>query len=109
MNRRNYTLHVALAGALVVLAAAAGRVERWEGRQGVAVKREAVAVAAPPVGEPPAAGADEAEDLADAEVLARFKPGASVERMKEIAASLNAEVEEEMESGEWLAAIDDTD
>ena len=30
MHRRNYTLHVTLAAALVLLAAAAGRIERWD-------------------------------------------------------------------------------
>jgi thermitase len=105
MNRRNYTLHFALAGALVVLAAAAGRIERWEGsrapRPSVAVKETAPA-AAP---RPPAAFEEEGE----AEVLVRFKPGVSQERMEEIAASLNDRVEDEIEAVEGLAAIDDLD
>ena len=109
MNRRNYTLHIALAGALVVLAAAAGRIERWEGRQEVEVKREVVVV-------PPAAPAThppftiyEGEEGDEPEVLVRFKPGVSVERMDEIAASLNDRLEDEIESVEGLASIDDLD
>jgi thermitase len=109
MNRRNYTLHLLLAGALVALAAAAGRIERWEVRHEVAVEREAaVATAA----EPPAVTLDEGDDSEasdDAEVLVRFKPGVSEERMEEIAASLNDHVDDEIESVEGLAAIDDLD
>ena len=106
MNRRNYTLHIALAGALVVLAAAAGRIERWEGRQEVELKREVVVV--PPAAQPPLA-AVEGEEGEEAEVLVRFKPGVSVERMDEIAASLGDRVEDEIESVEGLASIDDLD
>jgi thermitase len=106
MNRRNYTLHIALAGALVVLAAAAGRIERWEGRQEVALKREVVVVT--PAAQPSVA-VSEGEEGEEAEVLVRFRPGVSVERMKEIAASMNDRVEDEIESVEGLASIDDLD
>jgi subtilisin family serine protease len=106
MNRRNYTLHFALAGALVVLAAAAGRVERWEGRREVTVRREVVVV--PPAAPPPLA-AVEGEEGDEPEVLVRFRPGVSVERMDEIAASLGDRVEDEIESVEGLASIDDLD
>ena len=108
MNRRNYTLHLALAGALVLLAAAAGRIERWEGKQEVVLKRVLVAVPAAPVANPPLV-VGEGEDHNDAEVLVRFKPGVSEERMEEIAASLNDRVEDEIESVEGLTAIDDLD
>jgi subtilisin family serine protease len=108
MNRRNYTLHLALAGALVVLAAAAGRIEHWEGKQEVGLKREMVVVPAAPVANPPLV-VGEGEDHNDAEVLVRFKPGVSEERMEEIAASHNDRVEDEIESVEGLTAIDDLD
>src|SRR5215212_1745064 len=105
MNRRNYTLHLALAVALVMLAAAAGRVERWEGKREVVPKRELVV--APAADPPPVVG--EGDEPDDAEVLVRFKPGVSEERMQEIAASLNDRVEDEIESVEGLTAIDDLD
>src|SRR5215207_3673824 len=108
MNRRNYSLHFALAGALVVLAAAAGRIERWEGRRAGDPPRYRVAVreTAPPAAPRTTARPDEE---GEAEVLVRFKPGVSGERMREIAASLNDRVEDEIESVEGLAAIDDLD
>ncbi len=107
MNRRNYTLHFALAGALVVLAAAAGRIERWEVKREVVLKREVTVVPPAPAAYPPLVVGDDGER--EAEVLVRFKPGVSEERMEEIAASLNDRVEDEIESVEGLAAIDDLD
>jgi thermitase len=110
MNRRNYTLHFALAVALVVLAAAAGRVERWEGNRAPryrVVVKETAPPAAPAVNPPPVVG--EGEESDEPEVLVRFKPGVSEERIEEIAASHNDRVEDEIESVEGLAAIDDLD
>ncbi|MET0647965.1 MAG: S8 family serine peptidase [Pyrinomonadaceae bacterium] len=110
MNRRNYTLHIAVAVALVVLAAAAGRIERWEGSRSVSIGvRREVAVAPPaPIADRPAVAVGD-EDFDDAEVLVRFKPGVSQERVEEIAASLNDHVEDEIESVEGLTSIDDLD
>lgn len=108
MNRRNYTLHFALAGALVVLAAAAGRIERWEVRREVKIstKRE---VAVAPVADPPVVRRGEGEEGNEPEVLVRFKPGVSEERMKEITTSLNDRVEDRVEAVEGLTSIDDLD
>src|SRR5215207_8190783 len=108
MNRRNYSLHFVLAGALVVLAAAAGRIERWEGsRVGDAPRyRVVVKETAPPAAPRTPATLDEE---GEPEALVRFKPGVSEERMQEIAASLNDRVEDEIESVERLTAIDDLD
>src|SRR5919205_476360 len=112
MNRRNYTLHIALAGALVVLAAAAGRIERWEGnRGGVFLKGEVAIVPSAEVEETQEAGEaeEEGDGIRDAEVLVRFKPGVSEERIQEIAASRHDRVEDEIESVEGLTSIDDLD
>jgi subtilisin family serine protease len=107
MNRRNYTLHFALAGALVMLAAAAGRIERWEWQQHT--ESSGGSVVGVRVADPPALVASDEEEREDVEVLVRFKPGVSEERMEEIAASLNDRVEDEIESVEGLTAIDDLD
>jgi subtilisin family serine protease len=109
MNRRNYTLHLALAGALVVLAAAAGRIERWEGRRTVVRQREVAVTSIAPAADRPAVTVGEDEERDDAEVLVRFKPGVSEERRQEIAAALNDRVDDEIEAVEGLAAIDDLD
>jgi subtilisin family serine protease len=112
MHRRNYTLHLTLAAALVVLAAAAGRIERWDWKRGGEPGGRGSAVVVRTSDEPPApreTEAPEAEGVRDAEVLVRFKPGVSEERVEEIAAGLNDRVEDEIESVEGLAAIDDLD
>ncbi|HEX6183822.1 MAG TPA: S8 family serine peptidase, partial [Pyrinomonadaceae bacterium] len=109
MHRRNYTLHVMLAAALVVLAAAAGRIERWDWKRDEAparvVVRAPVAPAVPEVAEELSEVAEES----DAEVLVRFKPGVTVERVVAITARLNDRVEDEIESVEGLTSIDDLD
>ncbi|HEY0174586.1 MAG TPA: S8 family serine peptidase [Pyrinomonadaceae bacterium] len=113
MHRRNYTLHLTLAAALVVLAAAAGRIERWEWKRGADAPGGGVGRVVVSTTEAPAAprAAEESEEGFDseAEVLVRFKPGVSDERMAEIAASLGDRVEDEIESVEGLASIDDLD
>jgi subtilisin family serine protease len=111
MHRRNYTLHVTLAAALVLLAAAAGRIERWEWKRGAHAPVGAGGGVLVRTGEAPAVprAAEESEEDFDgeAEVLVRFKPGVSDERVEEIAASLGDRVEDEIESVEGLASIDD--
>ena len=106
--RRNYTVHFVLAAALVTLAAFAGQVARWESNHkkpscATTGWRPAthVLTAEPPKG---------AEDFrGDADVLVRFREGVSEERIQAIAARLNDRVEDEIESVNGLAAIDDLD
>src|ERR1051326_6360157 len=93
MNRRNYTVHLALAAALVLLAAVAGQVSRWDWRGHVTGPRLSVRVETPQ--------RDEAEDTDAApqtsgpennyrhEVLVRFRHGVSEERIQSIAARLH--------------------
>ncbi len=109
MNRRNYTLHFALAGALVVLAAAAGRIERWEVERTRRGTKWSSGRRRRPGRVVPAARRSVEGEESEPEVLVRFKPGVSEERMQEIAASLNDRVEDEIESVEGLTAIDDLD
>src|SRR5919107_1175143 len=109
MNRRNYTVHVALAAALVLLAAAAGRIERWQ--RGRAWEPRMVKQTAPPrrVSPEDERARRERENTGEPEVLVRFRAGVSEERIQAIAAGLHDRVEDEIESVEGLAAIDDLD
>jgi subtilisin family serine protease len=108
MNRRNYALHLTLAGGLILLAAVAGQVSRWEWRHGAGEPRLVVETRreqSPQVGE-----ADEADALlSEAEVLVRFRPGTSRERIERLAEGLNDGVEDEVEAVEGLYSIDDSD
>jgi subtilisin family serine protease len=103
MKRRNYTVHFALAASLVMLAALAGQVSRWESRRGRFVPRSA----SPRVLTAPPRAAESFRG--DADVLVRFRAGVSEERVQAIAARLNDRVEDEIESVEGLATIDDLD
>src|SRR5919107_6166631 len=109
MNRRNYTVHVALAAALVLLAAAAGRIERWQ--HGRAWEPRMVKQTAPPrrVSPEDERARRERENTGEPEVLVRFRAGVSEERIQAIAAGLHDRVEDEIESVEGLTAIDDLD
>jgi thermitase len=106
MKRRNYTVHFALAGSLVLLAAVAGQLQRWESRRVEFAPRQA----APRLRAVPAAPQRSAEEFrGDADVLVRFRAGVSEERIQAIAARLNDRVEDEIESVAGLASIDDLD
>lgn len=104
MKGRNYTVHFALAAALVLFAALAGQVGRWESKRAKFELRQVP----PPVRavEPPRV----LESFrGDADVLVRFRAGVSEERKQAIAAGLNDRVEDEIESVEGLTSIDDLD
>jgi thermitase len=108
MNRRNYTVHLALAAALVLLATVAGRVQRWEWKKQVVLERERVSTRTV-VTAPRGASVAGDDEEGDPEVLVRFKPGVSEERIEAITSRLHDRVEDEIESVEGLAAIDDLD
>jgi subtilisin family serine protease len=111
MNRRNYTVHLALAAALVLLAAVAGQVSRWDWRGRSGRPQLSVRVETPQ--------GDESEDTNAApqtsglennyrhEVLVRFRHGVSEERIQSIAARLHDRVEDEIESVDGLVAVED--
>ena len=69
MHRRNYTLHVALALGLITLAAAVGRIERWEWKRGDVTRRVvelAPAAPAAPRGAEVSEAAEERDSVGDA-------------------------------------------
>ncbi len=102
MNRNNIWIHIGLAVVLLSLAAVVGQIERWRvmlKSNNTEVKR----VEKKLTDARKSLGADEAE------VLVRFKPGVSVERIKAIAAANHDSMTDEIESVSGLAAIDDLD
>lgn len=107
MNRKNFIGHLALALTLVLLAAVAGQIRRWHNEQHNMPREEA----APSVSDNSAddESNDADENTSNAEVIVRFKPGTSVETIKNIAAQHNDEVEDEIEAVNGLAVIEDED
>jgi thermitase len=104
MNRNNIWIHIGLAVVLITLAAVLGQLGRWQGSLRTARTNEdkVLKAQAPSAPERPLE-ADEAE------VLVRFKPGVSLERIRSIASGNHDRLEDEIESVDGLVAIDDLD
>ena len=102
MNRNNIWIHIGIAVVLVTLAAVIGRIERLKialvDPPIASVKKAPVSVKAVPV-----------SVRNEAEVLVRFRPGVTLDQIKQIAAANNDAVEDEIESVNGLTAIDDLD
>ena len=103
MNRRNFIWHAALALFLVAVAAFIGQIKRSIDR------------GAPSFVKTPSAEFSDAEQTPpDAyrearDVLVRFRPGVTRERIEEITDSLNDQVDDEIESVEGLVEVNDLD
>jgi subtilisin family serine protease len=109
MNRTNFIPHIALAVVLILIAALAGQVRKWQKqwRQHVTImpaneKRHE------PINNIEAAPY-ERRDLTPPEILVKFKPGVTQETIKGITTGLHDQVEDEIESVAGLQAIDDID
>jgi thermitase len=107
MNRNNFLPHVALALILVLVAAFAGQLRKWQWKRAVRImpgadkRHDAINNAE--------LASDEPNEFAPPEVLVRFKPGVSAETIKRITSGLHDRVEDEIESVPGLEAIDDLD
>ncbi|HYP54166.1 MAG TPA: S8 family serine peptidase, partial [Pyrinomonadaceae bacterium] len=102
MNRNNLLGHVALALTLVLVAAFAGQVRRWNRQAELLPPPPPAVVEAPPV--TPAEVGDE-----NAEVIVRFRPGTSLEQMERLAARLNDRLEDQYEYVRGYAVVEDSD
>jgi subtilisin family serine protease len=108
MNCNNFLLpHVALALVVILIAALPDRIRKWqknEWRQTrVAVRHE---LRAGPVHVPPSS---QGAPAAHTEVLVRFKPGVSADRIQSIVSNFNDEVEDQIEAVSGLDVIEDED
>jgi thermitase len=99
MNRNNIWIHVGIAAVLITLAAVLGQIDRW---------RSALKT---PAGEARIVRTTTVEKrLASApEVLVRFKPGVSLDRIRSIAATHNDLLADNVEAVRGLTVIDDLD
>lgn len=102
MNRQNFIVHLGIAVILVIVAAVAGQIRRWE-KEGfhsdTAVKKSTPK---------PRAVSRSATDK-EPEVLVKFRPEVSFDEIKKIAAKNNDNIEDEIEAVKKLVAIDDMD
>ena len=110
MNRQNFWGHLALALTLVVLAAFAGQIRRWHKWQTpeTHTRFEYVEEVRESDGEE-AEITEAAEESIEGEVLVRFRPGTTLERIKALALRNNDRFEDEYESVSGLVALEDED
>lgn len=104
MNRQNFLGHLALAVTIILVAAFAGQLRRWERQRDYAPRQ---IVNAP---------SDTLENIRvvpqgmrGPEVLVRFRAGTSEAKIRQITERLNDNVEDKIESVGGLVAIDDLD
>jgi thermitase len=108
MSRNNIWAHLAIALALILIAAFAGGLRKWQRRP----QRVPNAPAESQKGGEPAAEteSDENQELSTkAEVLVRFRSGTPQEIINRITAQLNDEIEDRIESVDGLEVIEDED
>src|SRR6185295_2264972 len=109
MNRTNFLPHVALALVLVLVAAFAGQLRKWQREWKHRVR---IMPAAEKRHEPINSlegSAEEPRSVSRPEVLVRFKPGVSESTIERITLGLHDQVEDEIEAVPGLDAIDDLD
>lgn len=108
MNRNNFLIHLALAVVLILIAAFAGQLNRWR-------KEWKTTVRIIPATEKKRVSTSEEIALAEArvlgrpEVLVKFKPGVSLERIEELTSRFNDRVEDRIENAPGWESIDDLD
>jgi subtilisin family serine protease len=110
MNRNNFPGHLVLALAVILLAAFAGQVRHWQHERLKAPSPPPKVVISETDGDSNAAeDGEEAEESDGAKVLVRFKHGTSVQAIENLARNHNDELDDEIESVNGLAVIEDED
>lgn len=103
MNRNNIWIHVTLAVILITIAAVLGQIDRWRSSL-----KNAAALPQQTAEQRRDVKAPAAKNSAP-EVLVRFKPGVSLDRIRAIAAGNHDQLTDEVESVSGLSVIDDLD
>src|SRR6266542_1528695 len=107
MNRNNFLPHVALALVLILVAAFAGQLRKWQKQWRSSVRITHTISKSRSVLDEQEIIRDDPASFSDAEVLVRFRPGVSEETVRRITGRLHDQVEDEIESVPGLFAIDD--
>lgn len=102
MNRHNIWIHIGIAVILIAFAGVLGQFARWQSAlHGPAIPTDRLSHSDPIQ--------KATSTVGDAEVLVRFKPGVSLDKIRAIAAANHDKLDDEIESVSGLAAIDDLD
>ncbi len=102
MNRNNFLPHVALAVIVILIAAFAGQIRKWQQQWHERHPRRVVTITQPRVVAPV-----EMERGKREKVLVRFREGISAEAIENITRELNDEVEDRIEAVRGLDIIED--
>lgn len=100
--RRNLWLNISIAAALILIAAFAGQLHKWQ------KNREAQQTGASQSTDDVESGPEEVGPL-KTEVLVRFKPGITRQAIEALTQRLNDDVEDRIEAVEGLSIIEDED
>jgi len=103
MNRNNIWIHVGIAAVLITMAAVLGQIERWKSALNVSLADRTAKTAERVEIKKNALIADTPE------VMVRFKPGVTLERIKSLASTNHDRLSDEIESVSGLTVIDDLD
>lgn len=104
MNRQNFLPHIALAAVIILIAAFAGQIRRWESerknnppprRSTTVVKKETTPV--------------KPRFFEDNDIIVKFKEGTSIDTIRRIALRNNDRLKDEIENVSGLTVIDDQD
>lgn len=98
MNRNNIWIHVGIAVVLIVFAAVLGQFARWQAGLHTPVMPKHTQVSSDPI-----------QKKSSAEVAVRFKPGTTLDRIRDIAFANHDTLNDEIESVAGLTFIDDLD
>ena len=109
MNRNNFLPHVALAIVVILIAAFAGQVRKWQKQHAHSEKRVEVVTTTVAQLENHTAEVRTESQAREGEVLVRFRAGTSPERIQSIVLRLNDQVEDQIEAVSGLDVIEDED
>lgn len=104
MNRNNIWIHVSIAVVLITLAGILGQIDRMRSKLRSTADQTAVAYNRTTSTTPTAVNRSQTP-----EVLVRFKPGVTLDRIRAIASAQHDSVSDEIESVKGLTVIDDLD
>src|SRR6266487_706741 len=109
MNRNNFLPHIALALVLILVAAFAGQLRKWQKQWRTSVRLVPAASKTREVWAQDGIARDDTGVSSEPELLVKFRPGVSKEKIREITARLHDQVEDEIEAVNGLETIDDLD
>jgi subtilisin family serine protease len=112
MNRQNFLGHLALALTIILLAGLAGQIRRWQNERQMLMQQDDLSVRSDErfleTQETEITYGDSLESV-EAEVLVRFRPGTTMERIQSLVNQKHDQLEDEFENINGLTAIDDLD